>query len=56
MLGNFVFFACIVLWLWAEVWQKSSAYQDKESQMSFSWIKGFFFGGAVIYAVTQMFG
>lgn len=56
MFGDIIFTIYLLAWICVEVWQKSSVYQDKESQMSFSWLKGFFFGGATIYAITQMFG
>lgn len=56
MFGDIIFTICLLAWICVEVWQKKSCCQDKESQMSFSWLKGFFLGGATIYAITQMFG
>ena len=56
MLGNIIFIICLFAWIAVEVWQRNSIYQDKESQMSFSWMKGFFFGGAAVYAFVQLFG
>lgn len=51
---NVLFYVSIFLCLLVSILQKQSCMQDKESQMSLSWMRGFFLGGAAMYAVMAL--